>query len=393
MSETSETAASASSTGSGAAGDAPDVPHAPDAPGAPGAPGAPAKHKPAWRRALSIVLSIVVVVGVFWYFLPQFADISEVWATIRAMTAVEVAALVALAAWNIVTYCFVLVVTMPGLTLGQAFVLTQSTTAVSNTLPGGGAIGIGLTYGITHTWGFSRSRITLSVLLSGIWNNFVKLGMPVLALALLALQGNPGTGRVIGAALGIGGLVAAVVIFALMLRSENGARRVGEVSARIVSRLLRLVRRPPVTGWEKATTKFRGRTILLLRARWHWLTLATLVSHVSLYILLLVSLRFAGVTEVSWVEVLAVFSFARLVTAIPITPGGVGVVELALIAGLTAAGGSGEEVAAGVLVYRALSYVLPIPLGVLTYVYWRRNHSWRRAPNTAPRTPLVPEQV
>jgi uncharacterized membrane protein YbhN (UPF0104 family) len=50
-------------------------------------------------------------------------------------------------------------------------------------------------------------------------------------------------------------------------------------------------------------------------------------------------------------------------------------------------------VAAGVLVFRVLTYVLPIPLGVLTYLVWQRNRSWRRAPGTAPRTALVPESV
>ena len=73
------------------------------------------------------------------------------------------------------------------------------------------------------------------------------------------------------------------------------------------------------------------------------------------------------------------------------TPGGLGVVELALITGLAAAGGVRAEVAAGVLVFRALTYVLPIPVGLLTYIFWRRNHSWLRQPNSAPRSDLVPE--
>jgi uncharacterized protein (TIRG00374 family) len=91
------------------------------------------------------------------------------------------------------------------------------------------------------------------------------------------------------------------------------------------------------------------------------------------------------------VQVLVVFSFARLLTVVPYTPGGLGVIELVLITGLSAAGGPRALVAAAVLVFRALTYVLPIPLGLATYVFWRRNRSWRRAPNSAPRTPLVPE--
>ena len=49
-----------------------------------------------------------------------------------------------------------------------------------------------------------------------------------------------------------------------------------------------------MTGWDRATTKFRDRTVLLLRARWHWITLATLVSHLSLFLVLLLALRFVG---------------------------------------------------------------------------------------------------
>ena len=77
-----------------------------------------------------------------------------------------------------------------------------------------------------------------------------------------------------------------------------------------------------------------------------------------------------------------------LLTAIPFTPGGLGVVELALITGLAAAGGPRAEVAAAVLIFRALTYVLPIPIGLGSYVFWRHNRSWRREPNTAPRTAL-----
>jgi putative heme transporter len=42
---------------------------------------------------------------------------------------------------------------------------------------------------------------------------------------------------------------------------------------------------------------------------------------------------------VVWAEVLAVFAFARLATAIPLTPGGLGFVEGVLAIGLVGAGG------------------------------------------------------
>jgi putative heme transporter len=112
----------------------------------------------------------------------------------------------------------------------------------------------------------------------------------------------------------------------------------------------------------------------LLERGWIPITVATLVSHLSLYLVLLVTLRHVGVSnaEVSWAEVLAVFAFARLATAIPITPGGAGVVEAVLIGGLVTAGGDRAEVTAAVLVYRALTWGLPILVGICTYLWWRR---------------------
>src|SRR5215213_2176189 len=163
----------------------------------------PARRRSRLRQVLSVLVSVAIVVGVFWYFLPQFANITDVWSSVRAMTWLEIGILLVAALWNVGSYGLVLVPTMPGLTFGQAFVVTESSTAVSNTLPGGSAVGIGMTYAMYTSWGFSKSRATVSVLLSGIWNNFAKLGMPVLALALLALRGTPSAGRLIAGLLGI----------------------------------------------------------------------------------------------------------------------------------------------------------------------------------------------
>jgi uncharacterized membrane protein YbhN (UPF0104 family) len=101
------------------------------------------------------------------------------------------------------------------------------------------------------------------------------------------------------------------------------------------------------------------------------LTFTTVVSHLALWFVLLLALRHVGVSEqeVSWAEVLAVFAFARLLSAAPITPGGLGVVELALIGGLDAAGKSTADVppdlfraqiAGAVLLFRALTYGVQI---------------------------------
>jgi uncharacterized membrane protein YbhN (UPF0104 family) len=335
--------------------------------------------RPSVKRALQVGVSVVLVGLIVWFVFRQFANLSDVTTVLRTLNWGEVAVLLLVAIWNLLTYWVVVVVATPGMTVAQAGVLTQSTTAVSNAIPGGGAIAVGLTYTMMSSWGFSRSRATLSVVVAGIWNTFIKLGMPILALALLALHGQSGAGRTAAALFGLAGLVAAVVVFALVLRSRAFAARAGIAAGRLASTLLALFKRRPVRGWDLAVVKWRSRVIGLVRHRWLALSASSVVSHVSLFVVLLVTLRVTGVpsADVGWAEALAVFAFARLVTAIPVTPGGVGVVELALIAGLTRAGGADANVVAAVLLFRLLTYVLPIVIGALSHVYWRRNTSWR----------------
>jgi uncharacterized protein (TIRG00374 family) len=342
-----------------------------------------ARRRSRTRLVVQVLLSLVLVVAIF-YFMVKKIDPAQVWAAITDMTWLELTTLGLLAVWNLCTYAFVWMSVTPGLGFWRAMVMTQATTAVANTVPGGSAIGIGMTYSMLGSWGYSRSRSTTAVLVSGVWNSFIKLGLPVLALALVLLQGGAGGGRVTAALLGIAGLVAAIVVLALMLRSEEMARRFGILAGRVASRLLGLIRRPPVHGWELATVKFRTRTLDLVEHRWVAITVTSLVSHLSLYLVLLVALRDVGVSnaEVGWAEVLAAFAFARLATAIPLTPGGVGFVEAVLITTLSAAGGDREQVVAAVLVYRALTWALPILVGVVCYLWWRRS-SIRPEPVTA----------
>ncbi len=103
------------------------------------------------------------------------------------------------------------------------------------------------------------------------------------------------------------------------------------------------------------------------------LTGATVISHVSLFVVLLVSLRVLGVTgdDVTWVEVFGAFSFVQLATAIPVTPGGLGVVEVGMAGALVLAGGPEAFVVAAVLVYRALTYLFQVFLGMGSFVVWR----------------------
>ena len=340
---------------------------------------APAKTSNKRRRLIQGLFSLVVVVAIFGFALPQFADFSQVWSVIGDMTPIEIGILLLVAAWNLATYWFVMVASLPGSNYWQAIKVNLTSTAVANSIPGGGAIGIGVTYAMYSAYGFTGTEISLSILVTGIWNNFVKLGMPVIALALLAIQGDVTTALVTASLVGVAVLIGAIIIFALILRSARFAGAFGEGLGTFVSALRKIVHKPPVSMRE-SVTRFRTDAIGLLRRRWLPLTAATIVSHFSLYAVLLVTLRNVGVSEaeVSWVQVLAVFAFVRLISALPITPGGVGVVELGLTAGLVAAGGPEAQVVAAVLVHRFLTWALPIGFGLMAYLRWRAGSEERR---------------
>jgi uncharacterized membrane protein YbhN (UPF0104 family) len=356
-----------------------------------------AAARPWWRtRTAQIVLSIAVVALIFGFFFPKLADYGEVWDTITAMTAIELVTLGAAAAWNLASYWPLLAAVQPGLRVREAAVANLASTAVSNTLPGGGAIGVGVTMTMQRSWGIPVASTALATVVSGIWNNFVKLGLPVVALALLAISGDAGAALTTAAVIGLAVLAAAIVLFALLLRSEPMAARIGILAGRVASAVRRPFRRPPVERWDERAIAFRTDIVALLEHRWLAITATSLVSHLSLFAVLLIALRHVGVSndEVDWQHVLAAFAFVRLLSAVPITPGGLGLVEL----GLTASLGSGlpdatkNQIAAAVLLYRALTWLIPIPLGVLCWMFWRSNTSWRRSAGTRPRWRHAPDE-
>jgi len=333
-------------------------------------------------RVAQALLVVAVVAGVFGVILPRVADFDQVWASIRSLTAWQYVVLVTATLWNIVTYWPVTMAGLPGLSFPQAAVVNQSSTSVAMTVPGGGAEAVGVTYTMFRSWGFRRSEIALQALVTGIWTIVMKLALPVIALIILIGHGDD-RGPVVSAAL-IGVTILTVFSLALgmSLWRDRFAESVGTAAGAVVSVARRAFGKPPVERWGYLAIRFRHQMLELLRRRWPVLTIATAVSHLSVFLVLLASLRFAGVSdsEVDWEEALAVFAVVRLASTVPIIPGNIGIAELGYVAGLALAGGNKAEVVAAVLVFRFLTYYVQIPLGGLTYIAWRRRRSWRREP-------------
>jgi putative heme transporter len=341
------------------------------------------KRKISTKQIVSFVFGLAIVVGIFGFAIPRFADYGEVWAAVKTLTPVEFWSLFAAMVFNLFTYWFANMAALPGLSLKKAAVLTQTGTSVANMMPAGGAIAIGVTYAQLASWGFTGAETALYVGVTGIWNIFTKLSLPVVALAVLVVTGHSNAALVGAAAIGVVVLIGAVVLLTLVFRSEAMARRVGEWIGRVASAVLRLFRRGPVVGMGDRSVKFRRETIILVRRRWLRLTWTTLLSHFALFFVLLLALRDMGVDEheLPAVEVFAVFAFSRLLSSIPITPGGVGMIDLGYIGGLTAIDtvpGAEAQIVAAVLLFRVLTYGIQIPMGAVTYFIWRSKQDWRR---------------
>jgi len=338
----------------------------------------PTKATPRSRRRQWIGggIAIAVVVGTFFFVLPRIADYRDVWDVVRTLTWDEVAALVIVSLVNVLTYAPPWQAALPGLGFRQAFVVTQASTASTYVAPGGFAPGMAVSFAMLRGWGFSGRPVALAVTVTGVWNQLVIFGFPVMALGLLTMEGGNNrllkTMALVGAAV-LGGVVGGLVVG---FWSAQLARKIGDLAARLVSWLKRVVRRGPVTWDGEAFVRFRRETMGLLGRRWHVITLATLAGHLSVFAVLLVSLRVLDVpaSDVDWIEAIAAWSVIRVLGSLPITPGGLGIVELGLTSLLVGFGGGQAEVVAAVLVYRFLTMVPTLVLGLAAAATWRRHH-------------------
>jgi uncharacterized protein (TIRG00374 family) len=167
--------------------------------------------------------------------------------------------------------------------------------------------------------------------------------------------------------------VLIVVGFAVGLSSARLARRVGDRAARIVSWAKGIIGKAPVKWRGESFVRFREETIDLISRRWWFLTLATLAGHLTVFVVMLVSLRAVGIprVEVTIVEAFAAWALARVLGSIPITPGGVGFVELGLTGALVAFGATNDEAVAATLIYRFLTVVPTLVVGLLAAATWK----------------------
>ena len=337
--------------------------------------GAPRSRRAVYRRWLPPAAGVAIAAATFVFLLPQVASYKDVWDVVSELSWQWVAVLLAATALNVATFAPPWMVALPGLGFRQALAMTQASTALSIVVPGGAAVGIAGSYGMLRSWGFAQRPVATAVTLTGVWNQLANLGFPAVALILLTLSGGRHPLLTTVALVGFAAFVVVITGFTLALASDGLATGVGEMAARVASRALRLVRRRPVGWGGPAFVRFRHDASAVVRRRWHALTLATIAGHLTVFLILILCLRALDVpaSDVSVVEAFAAWSLIRILGVLPLTPGGIGVVELGLTGLLVGFGGSNAGVVAAVLVYRFLTLVPTLVLGLLAAATWRRH--------------------
>jgi uncharacterized protein (TIRG00374 family) len=77
----------------------------------------------------------------------------------------------------------------------------------------------------------------------------------------------------------------------------------------------------------------------------------------------------------TFVEAFVAYAFGKLASFIPATPGGLGTVDAAITAILTAFGAANADALAAVTVWRVLTYFPQVLIGLGTFLVWRRKQS------------------
>ena len=290
----------------------------------------------------------------------QLSQLNVIWLILGAL--LEVAALVA---YTQLTHT----VLSPGAPdRWRIFRINMWALAISHTLPGGQVPGTAASYKLLTDANVSGSTAAFGLATQGIGSAVVLNVIFWLALLIsIPLQGyNPlyGFAAILGVLLLA--IFAGVIFF--LTRGEKHA----SVFLQKVANRLPFVRAETVTSLvQKVADRMKilfSSSDLLTKASL-WAAANWLLDCASLYVFLL-----AFGAHVSPIDVLVAYGLANILAVIPITPSGLGVIEITVIAVLKTFGVPSGIAAAGVLSWRLVNFWLPIPFGGASYLSLRFGH-------------------
>jgi uncharacterized protein (TIRG00374 family) len=244
--------------------------------------------------------------------------------------------------------------------------------AVTDSLPGGDAAGAAVQFGMLTTAGFDTDTAVGGLTAFSLLGIGGLLALPVFALPAIAAGTPVSPGLVHTALLGIAGFAAFAVFGVIIMRTDWPLAAAGRAAQRLRNWVTR-GRRPPVTGLDKRLLDERDTIRGVLDRKWWQAVLLTAGRLGFDFGCLLAALRATGADPRPSLVLLA-YSAAGIVALLPLTPGGLGIVEASLGGLLVLAGvGAGYAVLA-TLAYRIASYWLPLLAGPPAYLLFRHRY-------------------
>ncbi len=331
------------------------------------------------RKALAPILILVILgtLGVF-----QREVLADIFARLIELPRIRLVPLALAALAMVCTRGFFLCACSPGVTLRQAIMTDQSALAAGyGIVLGGGAVGTGMRIHMFTSWGIAHLTIASSIIATAVVPSFTTWGLPSLLLIGPALRGTASSEQTLAVAVGIPLIIVSFVFWWLALRSSTLFSTVGRFTGSVRSYLLAKIplrfstARAAVERTQPLafSIEMRNDLVQLLRGRWVVIFTASVSTLTAGFTCLWTSSVVFDVEGLTFREALVVFSLVRVVIALSPIPGGTGLAEVGLIVLLERAGVSTIDATGMTLLYRFLTWFLPIVVG--SAIWWRYNHS------------------
>jgi uncharacterized protein (TIRG00374 family) len=316
-------------------------------------------------------LLLVGVAGVSLYLVaPQVLAVFGSW---PRLSGISVGWFVAAIGCQAVSFMFVFVLQRLALRTDDWYAVVTSqlaSNAVSRVVPAGAAAGPALQFRMLTVAGVQTTTAVAGLTAFSLLQTAGLLALPIFALpALLAGVAMP-RGFAQAVILGAVAFVLVAVIGVLLLATDRPLIQLGRGWQAARNRLLR--RRPPLTGLAERLLRERDAIREVLEARWWEASLAVAGKLGFDFLSLLAALQ--ARTDPHPSLILLAYAASLILAMIPITPGGLGFVEAGLTALLTLAGIPAGEAVLATLMYRLVSYWLPVLAGPVAYLLFRRRY-------------------
>jgi uncharacterized protein (TIRG00374 family) len=329
-------------------------------------------HPPTWKTIVKRVLVVAVAGAAIYLVLPELIAVFGAWPRLSTLNPAWFA--VALAAELASFTCNFALQRLALRTTGWFAVVTAGLAgnSVTDSLPGGDAAGAAVQFSMLATAGFDTDTAVGGLTTFSLIGIGGLLALPIFALPAILAGAPVSRGLFNTAMLGIAGFVLYAIFGAIVLRTDWPLATLGRLAQRLRNWVTR-GRRPPVTGLDQRLLAERNAIRAVLDKKWWQAVLLTAGRLGFDFGCLLAALRATGADPRPSLVLLA-YSTAGIVALLPLTPGGLGIVEASMSGLLILAGVHATYAFLATLAYRIASYWLPLLAGPPAYLLFRHRY-------------------